>query len=109
MCLRSEFSARLFEGVDDLLQDIRAVVCNLLENRVGIFLQLSALLLTHLQLPLQLFGAHSLEVLLPVFRVAVVVVSGRRELAEDAGVSIVAEVCQVGDVKFELTAVLGQG
>lgn len=56
-----------------------------------------------------LFGAHFLEVLLPVFRVAVVVVSGRRELAEDAGVSIVAEVCQVGDVKFELTAVLGQG
>lgn len=38
-----------------------------------------------------------------------VVVGGRRELAEDAGVSIVAEVCQVGDVKFELTAVLGQG
>lgn len=54
LCLRSELSAWLFQGIDNLLQDIGAVVCDLLENRVGVLLQLSALLLTHLQLPLQL-------------------------------------------------------
>lgn len=56
-----------------------------------------------------LFDIHLLELLLPVFGVAVVVVRGWRELAEDAGVPIVAEVCQVGDVELEFTAVLGQG
>lgn len=56
-----------------------------------------------------LFNTHLLELLLPVFGVAVVVVRGRRELAEDAGVPVMAEVCQVGDVELELTAVLGQG
>ncbi|TNN70898.1 hypothetical protein EYF80_018883 [Liparis tanakae] len=46
---------------------------------------------------------------LRVFGVAVVVVRGRRELAEDAGVAVMAEVSQVGDVELEFTAVLGQG
>lgn len=56
-----------------------------------------------------LFNTHLLELLLPVFRVAVVVVRGWHELAEDAGVPVMAEVCQVGDVELEFTAVLGQG
>lgn len=54
-------------------------------------------------------NTHLLELLLPVFGVTVVVVRGRCELAEDAGVSIVAEVSQVGDVELEFTAILGQG
>lgn len=54
LCVRSELSAGLFQGINNLLQDVGAVVCYLLENRVGVLLQLSALLLTHLQLPLQL-------------------------------------------------------
>lgn len=56
-----------------------------------------------------LLNAHLLELLLPVFGVTVVVVRGGCELAEDAGVSIMAEVGQVGDVELEFTAVLGQG
>lgn len=54
-----------------------------------------------------LFHTHLLQLLLPVFRVAVVIVRRWRELAEDAGVPIVAQVCQVGDVDLELAAVLG--
>lgn len=38
-----------------------------------------------------------------------VVVGRGGELAEDAGVSVVAQVGQVGDVELEFTAVLGQG
>lgn len=38
-----------------------------------------------------------------------VIVRRWRELAEDAGVAVMAQVCQVGDVKLELAAVLGQG
>lgn len=56
-----------------------------------------------------LLNTHLLELLLPVVRVAVVVVSRGGELAEDAGVSVVAQVGQVGDVELEFTAVLGQG
>lgn len=56
-----------------------------------------------------LFDAHFLKLLLPVFGVAVVIVRRWRELAEDAGVSVVAKVRQVGDVEFEFAAVLGQG
>lgn len=58
---------------------------------------------------LYLLNTHLLELLLPVVRVAVVVVSRGGELAEDAGVSVVAQVGQVGDVELEFTAVLGQG
>lgn len=47
-------SARLLQGVDHLLQDVGAVICDLLQHWVGVLLQLTALLLTHLQLPLQL-------------------------------------------------------
>lgn len=56
-----------------------------------------------------LLNTHLLELLLPVFGVTLVIVRGGCELAEDAGVSIVAEVGQVGDVELEFTAVLGQG
>lgn len=49
-----QLSARLLQGIDDLLQDVGAVVCDLLEDRVGVLLQLAAFLLTHLQLSLQL-------------------------------------------------------
>lgn len=56
-----------------------------------------------------LFYTHLLQLLLPVFRVAVVIVRRWRELAEDAGVAVVAQVCQVSDVELELAAVLGQG
>lgn len=137
--LSEALSAGLFQGVDNLLQDVGAVVGYLLQNRVGVLLQLSALLLTHLQLPFQLqgkrslkyvndglvlianeaqistegafcchlFHTHLLQLLLPVFGVAVVIVRRWRELAEDAGVPIVAQVCQVGDVDLELAAVLG--
>lgn len=58
---------------------------------------------------LYLFHTHLLQLLLPVFRVAVVIVRRWRELAEDAGVAVVAQICQVGDVELELAAVLGQG
>lgn len=53
-----------------------------------------------------LLNTHLLELLLPVFGVSVVVVRGGCELAEDAGVSIMAEVGQVSDVELEFTAVL---
>lgn len=59
-CRSSELSAGLLQGVDDLLQDVGAVVSDLLENSVGELLQLSALLLTHLQLSLQLEGNKEL-------------------------------------------------
>lgn len=49
-------SAGLLQGINHLLQDVGAVVGYLLEDRVGVLLQLSALLLTHLQLPFQLQG-----------------------------------------------------
>ena len=51
-----QLSARLLQGIDDLLQDVGAVVCDLLEDRVSVLLQLPAFLLTHLQLSLQLEG-----------------------------------------------------
>lgn len=54
-----------------------------------------------------LFHTHLLELLLPVFGVTVVIVRGWCELAEDTGVPVMAEVCQVGDVELELAAVLG--
>lgn len=58
---------------------------------------------------LYLLDTHLLELLLPVVGVAVVVVGRGGELAEDAWVSVVAQVGQVGDVELEFTAVLGQG
>ena len=54
LCPRSELSLRLLQSIDNLLQDVRAEVCDLLEDNVGVLLQLPALLLTHLQLVLQL-------------------------------------------------------
>lgn len=56
---------------------------------------------------INLFDTHLLELLFPVFRVIVVIVRRWRELAEDTGVPVMAEVCQVGNVELELTAVLG--
>lgn len=56
-----------------------------------------------------LLDCHLVKLVLPVFRVAAVVVRGRCELAEDTGIPVVAEVCQVGDVELELAAILGQG
>lgn len=50
-----------------------------------------------------------MELLLPVFRVAVMVVRRWCEMAENAGVPLVAEVSQMSYVELELAAVLGQG
>lgn len=47
-------SAGLLQCVHDLLQDVGAVVCDLLQDRVGVLLQLGALSLALLQLRLQL-------------------------------------------------------
>lgn len=49
-------SGGLFQRVDHLLQDVRAVVGYLLENGIGKFLQLSIVPLTFLQLQLKLKG-----------------------------------------------------
>ena len=58
---------------------------------------------------LYLVEGHLLQLLLPRRGVGMVIVGGRGELAEDAGVAVVAEVRQVGDVELEFTAVLGEG
>lgn len=47
-------SARLLQCIDDLLQDVGAVICDLLQDRVGVLLQLGALSLALLQLRFQL-------------------------------------------------------
>lgn len=51
-------SARLLQRVNDLLQDVGTVVCDLLQDRVGVLLQLGTLSLTLLQLRFQLRGKH---------------------------------------------------
>lgn len=51
---KSERSAGLLQRIDHLLQDVRAVVSDLLQHWVGILLQLPTLLLTQLQLQFQL-------------------------------------------------------
>lgn len=56
-----------------------------------------------------LLDTHPVELLLPVFRVAVMVVRRWCEMAENAGVPLVAEVSQMSYVELELAAVLGQG
>ena len=56
-----------------------------------------------------LVKGHLLQLLLPCWGVSMVIVGGRGELAEDAGVAVVAQVGQVGDVELEFTAVLGEG
>lgn len=77
-------------------------------EKMGLFLPLNeAQILTEGLLCCYLLHTHPLQLLLPVFRVAAVIVRRWRELAEDAGVPIVAQVCQVGDVDLELAAVLG--
>lgn len=47
-------SGGFFQGIDNLFQDIGAVICNLLEDGVGEFLQFRALVLALLQLSAQL-------------------------------------------------------
>ena len=56
-----------------------------------------------------LVEGHLLQLLLPCWGVGMVIVGGWGELAEDAGVAVMAEVGQVGDVELEFTAVLGEG
>lgn len=50
-------SARLLQSVDHLLQDVRAVIGDLLQDGVCVFLQFGALSFTLLQLRFQL-GKH---------------------------------------------------
>lgn len=58
-------SGGLFQGTDDLLKDVRAVVGYLLENGVGELLQFCIVPFNFLQLTLKLLLGHLLQLILP--------------------------------------------